>query len=132
MKKKDDRPIEKQLFRYWVELRDLRDDTTRELPITFIKRISLATKRKADAQELPPPELRLQVQDIERTWEASDIDDLARQLREPYPDGTFERTLKRERDLAAEERYWSAIEELARILARAAVEREFHKIAPNS
>jgi hypothetical protein len=49
------------------------------------------------------------------------MEDLARQLREHYPDGAFERSLHRERDLAGEEKYWSAIEELARIVARAAM-----------
>jgi hypothetical protein len=126
MKKKDDTPIEKQLFRYLVELRDLRDETTRTLPITFVKRILLASKNKTGAQE-PPPELRLRAEDGGRIWDASDVEDLARQLREHYPDGKFERTLKRERDFAAEERYWSATEGLARIIARAAVENELHK-----
>lgn len=126
MKKKDDTPIERQIFRYWVELRDLRDDTVRELPVTFVQRILLTSsskaKRKKDAQE-SPPEIRVQVQDAGRTWDASDREDLARQLRAHYPDGVFERTLKCERDRAAEEKYWSAMKELIRILARAAMRR---------
>jgi hypothetical protein len=92
----------------------------RELPIKFFRRISLTAKSEADAQE-PPAELRLRAQDVGRTWEASDMEDLARQLREHYTDGVFERSLHRERDLAAEEKYWSAMEEFARIVARAAV-----------
>lgn len=130
MKSKDDIPIESQLFRYWVRLRDRRDDTTRELPITFVERIVLATKSKTNAQE-PPPELRLRAQDIGRTWDASDVEDLARQLRDHYPDDVFERTLNRERDFAAEERYRSAIGELARIVARAAMRRYAKASAEN-
>jgi hypothetical protein len=132
MKKKDDTPIERQMFRYWVELRDLRDGTVRELPVSFVQRILLTTKRKGkgkekvggttDTQE-PPPEIRVRVEDADRIWDARDRDDLARQLREAYPDGVFERTMKCERDLAAEERYWSAMKELIRIIARAAVRK---------
>lgn len=128
MKKKGDTPIERQVFRYWVELRDLRDDTVRELPVTFVQRILLTERRKSkskdknDAQE-PPPEIRVRVQDAGRTWDSSDREDLARQLRERYPDGVFERALKCERDLAAEEKHWSATKELIRILARAAMRR---------
>jgi hypothetical protein len=130
MKKKDDTPIERQVFRYWVELRDLRDGTVRELPVSFVQRILLTTKRKGkdkaggktDAQEAPP-EIRVRVQDADRIWDARDRDDLARQLREAYPDGAFERTMKCERDLVAEERHWSAMEELMRVIARAAVRK---------
>jgi hypothetical protein len=122
MKRKDDTPIEGQLFRYWVRLHDRHDHTTRELPITFVERIALVTKSKTNAQD-PPLELRLRAQDIGRTWDASDVGDLARQLRDHYPDDVFERTLNRERDFAAEEKYRSAIGHFARILARAAMRR---------
>jgi hypothetical protein len=48
------------------------------------------------------------------------VEQLARQLREAYPDESFERTLRCERDTAAEERHSNAINELARIVANAA------------
>jgi hypothetical protein len=51
MKKKDDLPIDRQCFRYWVELRDLRDGTVRELPVTVFQRTLLVAKNKADAKE---------------------------------------------------------------------------------
>lgn len=45
----------------------------------------------------------MHVQDGSRTWVAVDLEDLSTQLRGQYPDGTFERTLRSERDLEAEE-----------------------------
>jgi hypothetical protein len=48
---KDDTPVEKQHFRHWVELRDLRDDTVRELPITVFQRIVLVEKKTGAASK---------------------------------------------------------------------------------
>jgi hypothetical protein len=84
-------------------------------------RIHLPT-RKGEVQQ--PDEQILSVQDGLTTYEANGLDQLARQLREAYTDGSFERTLKCERDTAAEERHSDAINELARIVAHAAV-RQF-------
>lgn len=129
MNRNGDARAEDQIFRYWVELRDLRDGTVRELPVTFVKRIFLGTKRRRRSKNVEPapadpaPELRVRVRDDGREWDAADRDDLARQLREAYPDGAFQRTLKCERDLEAEERHRSAIESLARIIAEATVEK---------
>jgi len=127
---KDDTPIDRQIFRYWVELRDLRDRSVRELPAKVVQRILLATKGKRERRgetEPDPPErpseIRIVVQDIDRTWEALDKDDLSRQLRERYADGVFERSLKCQRDPEAEERHWAATKELIRIIARATVRR---------
>ena len=110
-----------EIFRYWVEIRDLREDSIRNLPLKAFTRIHLPT-RKGEVQE--PNEHILSVEDGLTTYEANCLEQLARQLREAYPDGSFERTLKCERDTAAEERHSDAINELARIVATAAV-RQF-------
>ncbi|HKS54553.1 MAG TPA: hypothetical protein VJS12_04670 [Steroidobacteraceae bacterium] len=68
-----------------------------------------------------PNEQIFSVQDGLTTREADCLDQLARQLRDAYPYGSFERTLKCERDTAAEERHSDAINELARIFAKADV-----------
>ena len=119
-KKKDDIPTDRQCFRHWVELRDLRDGTVRDLPVKVFQRILLVAKNKtvpADA----PPEISLEVQDIGRVWKASGLEDLSRQLREQYPDGAFERTLKCVRDPEAEERRESALNALMQILVEVMV-----------
>ena len=112
-------PAEKQIFRYWVELRDLRDGSVRVMPLTCVTKIFLRT-RKGDA--IQPNQLELRVEDGSHTWIAADVSDLSAQLRTQYPDGVFERTLKSERDLAAEEKRETALRGLIEILARAAVD----------
>lgn len=128
MTTKDDGPFKEQIFRYWVELRDLRDGSVRELPVSFVQKILLATtkrrgKARAPEAPAPPPKIRMRVQDGERMWDAADRWDLARQLREEYPDGVFERTMECERDLAAEERYNAAMNSLMEIIVRSAVRK---------
>jgi hypothetical protein len=121
-KKSTDTPREEWCFRHWVELRDLRDDTVRVLPVAVFQRIALVSKSKSHALE-KPPELCLEVQDVGRVWKASSVDHLATQLREAYPDGVFVRTLKCERDREAEEKRRTALDSLAEILAEATVRR---------
>jgi hypothetical protein len=109
-----------EIFRYWVEIRDLREDSTRQLSLKALTRIHIPT-RKGEVQQ--PNEQILSVEDGLTTHEANCLEQLARQLREKYPDGSFERTLRRERDTAAEERHSNAVNELARIVANAAARR---------
>lgn len=104
-----------KIFRYWVEIRSLRDNTARTLPLTAAIMIALVDPKKVPAI---PNKRVLRLQDGSDTLEAKDLDDLARQLRERYPDGTYERTLHRERDHEAEQRRERAVE----ILARAVLE----------
>ena len=66
-------------------------------------------------------EISIEVQDIDRVWKASDVEDLSRQLREQYPDGAFERTLKCVRDPEAEERRENALNQLIQLLAEVTV-----------
>jgi len=84
-----------QMFRYRVELRDLRDGSTRALPLHTIVKIHIPTKKSE--QQRPSQEL-LQLKDGAATLEAENFDDLVTQLRRKYPDEAYERTLRRERD----------------------------------
>lgn len=111
-------PEAQQIFRYWVELRDLREGSTRNLPLTAIARIHLPTKK--NAPQLPSGQL-LQLQDGPTTLEAKDLDELAAQLGQRYPDDAFERTLRRERDHEAEQRRKDAMDVLMKLVAKAAV-----------
>src|SRR5690242_10024252 len=109
-----------EIYRYWVELRALRDGSTRSLPLTVFKRVHLPT-RKGEPQQADEEVLRLE--DGPAVLEAKTLEHLADQLRRKYPDQDFERTLKCERDTAAEERRSEAMKELIAILAGAALER---------
>jgi hypothetical protein len=54
--------------------------------------------------------------------EAKDLDELAAQLREKYPDGSYERRLHSERHLQAEARWEHGMNQLIEILAISAVD----------
>ena len=114
-----DLPESQHVYRYWVEIRDLRDGSVRELPLQALKRIHLATK-KGTARL--PDEVVLQLQDDSTVLEAKDIDDLAAQLRVRYPDETYERFLRRNATIEAERRKADALNGLIELLARAAIE----------
>ena len=96
-----DLPESKRIYRYWVEICDRRDGSVRALPLAAIQRIHL-TAKKSEARL--PDEQVLQLQDESAVIEAKDIDDLAAQLRAKYPDETYERFLRSERDREAERR----------------------------
>ncbi len=108
-------------FRYWVELHDLRDGSTRKMALRAIKRVHIPTK-KSELQR--PTEERLQLEDEASILEATNLEDLIAQLRAKYPDGTYERSLHKERDIAAER----AMDGLVCLLARAAVESHLRKL----
>lgn len=112
------------VVRYWVQIRDLRNGSTRDLPLNAVTRIHIATKRN---QLHRPTEEILQLKDGSTTLEASSLDDLAPQLRHRYPDDTYERTLHRARDYQAEERRADALNQLIKILAEAAVKEGLHE-----
>ncbi len=107
------------IYRYWVELRDRRDGSARTLSLGAIQRIHLTAKKK---EARLPDEHVLQLQDESAVIEAKDIEDLAAQLRAKYPDDTYERFLRRERDVGAERRKADALDGLIEILARAAIQ----------
>ena len=114
-----DLPESKRVYRYWVELRDRRDGSVRQLPLHALKRIHLATNKGAPRL---PDELALQLQDGADVIEAQNLDEFAPQLRQRYPDGTHERYLRRERNRDAEVRKAAALDRLIEFLARAVVE----------
>ena len=93
----------------------------RKLPLTAGRLVFLKRGKKNEA--LPPDRELLRLQDDEETWEADTFDELKTRLREKYPDTAFERTLHYVRDHEAEERRERALDELASIFAKAAVER---------
>lgn len=107
-----------------VELRDLRDRPTRDLPLTAVKRIHLARK-KGDRQE--PDQQLLRLQDNSVVFAGRDIEDIAAQLRHRYPDEAHERFLRRERDCKAEQHKVEAMNALIEILVRAAIDELLHE-----
>jgi hypothetical protein len=111
---------DKQIFRYWVEVRELATGSVRKLPLTAVKVICLKTGKKNEP--LPPDRELLQLRDGEETWEAETFDELRTRLRDKYPDAAFERTLHKLRDHEAEERHERALNGLIRLLAKAAVD----------
>jgi hypothetical protein len=110
----------KQIFRCWVEIRELATGSVRTLPLTAVMKICLARGKK---NEPPiPNEEVLQLKDGAETWEAKSLDELRARLREEYPDGAFERSLHYERDREAEERRERALSGLVDLLAKAAAD----------
>lgn len=112
--------MNEQIFRYWVEIRELATGSMRTLPLTGVVKICLA-KRKKNEPPIPNEEL-LQLKDGVERWEAKNLDELAARLGEKYPDAVFERTLHYERDREAEERRERALNGLMDLLAKAAVD----------
>ena len=105
-------PGGEQIFRYWVEVLELKNGSVRILPLNAVAKIHIP-RRKNEAQK--PTEEILQLKDGSATLEAKSLDDLATQLRERYPDEAYERMLRRERDREAEERRADAMNKLVEI-----------------
>jgi hypothetical protein len=112
-KKNKTSPKNEPLFRHWVEVRDLKEGSVRQLPLKSVVRISLA--RKQEEPKRPRHEL-IQVVTGSEIIEAENLDDLAAQLRRKYPDDGYVRTLHWQRDPEAEERRTRAMNSLAGIL----------------
>ena len=112
-----DRPESQRRYRYWVEIRDLRDGSARNHPLQVITLVHLGG-RKGDPPK--PDERVLRLEDGTALIEARDLDELAGLLRARYPDETHERRLHWERDREAEQRYADGIDALVNILAEAA------------
>jgi hypothetical protein len=110
---------DKQLFRCWVEVRDLKTGSAREFPLNGVRRVYIP-RGKSDPSR--PDDEVLQLKDGSETLEAKDLDDLAVQLRQRYPDDAYERRLFKVRDREAEKRRADAMEGLMQIIAEAAVE----------
>ena len=109
-----DRAESERIYRYWVEIRDLREGSARNLPLHAMRLIHLGGKRGARQK---PDEQMLRLDDGTAVIEAKDIDELAAQLRQKYPDNTYERRLHWERDLEAEQRRADALKSLIHLVA---------------
>lgn len=103
-------------FRYWVEVRDLRDGSLRTLQLYKTVHVHIPSKK---GEQQRPGREGFKLADGEADLEAQTLEELAAHLVVKYPDNLYEGTLHRERDFAAEH----AMDELARLIARAAVER---------
>jgi hypothetical protein len=110
---------EKQLCRYWVEVRELATGSTRSLPLTAVREIRLPRDR--EAASLPSSDV-LHLKDGAETVEAMTLDDLAERLRQRYSDTTHERRLFWERDREAEVRRKSAIHALIDLVVESLVD----------
>lgn len=121
-KTRKDLPESAQMFRYFVDVRDLRDDSTRTLPVRTVIKLRIPTKKNDPPG---PREEVVQIEDGAAPLEAKSFDELIPQLRLKYPDGSFERTLRRERDYQAE----NALRELISLIAKAAVEKHMRENA---
>lgn len=115
----DDGALDQQIFKWWIELRDLRTGSVRQLALEETTRIHLA--RRNETQR--PNESVLRVQDGSMILEPISLDDLAAQLRRIYPDETHERTLHSKRDRDAEQRRHQALDDLGRLFARVALDK---------
>jgi hypothetical protein len=80
-------PDAEQIFRYWVEVRDLTNGSVSNLPLSAFARIHIPRK-KNEAQK--PREEILRLQDGSTILEAISLDDLAAQLRQKYPDSGYD------------------------------------------
>jgi hypothetical protein len=107
------------IFKCWVEIRNLNDGATRTLPLSVLTVIALVP-REREAQY--PNKQVLRLKDDAVTLEAENLEDLANQLRERYPDGAYERTIHCQRDLGAEERRANALNGLTDMLVKAVVD----------
>jgi hypothetical protein len=111
---------DEEIFRYWVEVRDLASGSVRRFPLTAVRLVCLKTGKKNEPG--PPDRDVLRLRDDEETWEAETFDELRTRLRNKYPDAAYERTLHYMRDHEAEERRERAFNRLITILTKSAVD----------
>jgi hypothetical protein len=114
-----DVPENKQIFRCWIEILELKTGLKRELPLKGIRKVYIPRKKKHPSK---PDEELLLLEDGETEIEAKDLNELAAQLRQRYPDTEYERRLFKVRDREAERRYADAMNGLIDIIAKAAVD----------
>jgi hypothetical protein len=106
-------PESQQVFRYWVEVRELANGSARNLPLNGVTKVHIPRTKKETQK---PNEEILQLKDGSATLEANCIQDLAAQLRARYPDDAYEHTLHWRRDREAEARRAEATDKLSEIL----------------
>jgi hypothetical protein len=103
-------------FKYWIEVRNLIDGTMRELPLRTAIHLKVPTRK---GHSPPPSRELLRIEDGVEPMEGETWEELVEKLRARYPDGSFERRLKRERDLKAEH----AMNDLAKLVAKSAMRK---------
>lgn len=106
------------MYRYDVELKELSSGNSRRVPLQVLRAIHIPTK-KGEVEKPPRDVLRLQ--DADFRVEAESFEELRALLRDRYPDERYERRLHTWRDLEAEARRDKALNELAAIIADAAL-----------
>jgi hypothetical protein len=107
-----------KILRYWVEIRSLSSGEVRTPPLCGIRLVHIP-RRKTDPRR--PDEELLQLTDGNDKMRAKNLDDLAAQLRERYPDEGYERSLHSERDREAERRHKEALNGLIELVAQSMV-----------
>jgi len=115
-----DDPVDRRVYRYDVELKELSSGTSRRVPLQVLRAIHIPT-RKGEVEK--PPRDILRLQDADFLVEADSFEELRSRLRDHYPDERYERRLHVWRDLEAEERRAKALNELAAIVADAALKK---------
>jgi hypothetical protein len=120
MNKDRDDPVDRRVYRYDVELKELSSGTSHRIPLQVLRAIHIPTK-KGEVEK--PPRDFLRFQDADFLVEAESFEKLRALLRDRYPDERYERRLHAWRDLEAEERRAKALNELAAIFADAALKK---------
>jgi hypothetical protein len=104
------------IFRYWIEIREVASGSMRSLPLQQFAKIHIPRKKN---EEQRPREAVLRLVDGTTVLEATSLEGLAAQLREKYPDPSYERTLHQERDPDAEKVRGDALDRLAQLVIEA-------------
>lgn len=115
----DDRPQDRRIFRYEVEVRDLASGEVRHLPVAAFRRIPLVYTH----DDPPPTRVVLRLTDDNEVIEATTFDAIVATLRDRYPDGAYERRFRVQRDHDAERRRDAALSAWIDILVDAACAR---------
>lgn len=114
-----DRPEHERLYRHWVEIRNLHDESVRTLPLRAVRLVYIPTSKTATPR---PDEQRLELLDDSTVIKATYLDDLSVELKSRYPDEMYERRLCWEHDLDAEQRRADALDALIELLAQTAID----------
>src|SRR5690349_21502750 len=114
MKRANNLSLDRRMYRYEVELKELVSGVNRRLPLLGFQLIPLP-RRKGDV--VGPPREIWRLEDGNFQLEAETLEEFKVRLRAQYPDEQYERRLLAWRDRDAEARRDGAIMDLARIVA---------------
>lgn len=111
---------DRRIFSYWIELKSVDEGSVRALPVKFFRCVPLVKK----GHPMHGTErVEIRVEDGNRSFVGDNFDEVTGKLKTEYPDGRFERFLRMRRDEDAELKRDAALEQLARIVVRAALDR---------